>query len=61
MVPSMMHQILHDPKLSKLDFGSLAAVGTGAARLPSELLGAFKRRAKNFAFYVEGSGLSCHQ
>jgi acyl-CoA synthetase (AMP-forming)/AMP-acid ligase II len=61
MVPSMMHQILHDPELSNLDFSSLAAVATGAAPLPSELLGALKRRAKNFALYVEGLGLSCHQ
>ena len=61
MVPSMMHQILHDPKLSNLDFSSLAAVATGAARLPSELLGAFKRRAKNHQIYIEGLGFSCHQ
>ena len=55
MVPSMMHQILHDPKLSNLDLSSLAIVATGASSLPSELLGAFKRRAKNLPFYVEGS------
>jgi acyl-CoA synthetase (AMP-forming)/AMP-acid ligase II len=57
----MMHQILHHPELSNLDLSSLAAVATGAARVPSELLGAFKRRAKNLPFYIEGSDLSCHQ
>jgi hypothetical protein len=57
----MMHQILHDPELSNLDLSSLVGVATGAAGLPSELLGAFKRRAKNLPFYIEGSGLLCHQ
>lgn len=56
-----MHQILHDPELSNLDLSSLVGVATGAAGLPSELLGAFKRRAKNLPFYIEGSGLPCHQ
>jgi acyl-CoA synthetase (AMP-forming)/AMP-acid ligase II len=54
----MMHQILHHPGLSNLDLSSLASVATGAAHLPSELLGAFKRRAKNLPFFVEGYGLS---
>ena len=61
MVPSMMHQILHDPELSNLDLSSLVAVATGAALLPSELLGAFKRRAKNLPFFLEGSDLPCHR
>lgn len=55
MVPSMMHQILHHPELSNLDLSSLAYVATGAAHLPSKLLDAFKRRAKNLTFFVEGS------
>src|SRR6267154_659174 len=61
MVPSMMHQILHHPELSNLDLSSLASVATGAAHLPSEILGAFKRRAKNRPFFMEGSDLPCHQ
>ncbi len=56
-----MHQILHDPELSNLDLSSLAAVATGAALLPSEVLGAFKRRAKNLSLLIEGSDLPCHQ
>jgi hypothetical protein len=56
----MMHQILHHPGLSNLDLSSLASVATGAAHLPSELLGAFKRRAKNLPFFVEGSDIPCH-
>jgi len=57
----MMHQLLHDPKLSNLDLSSLESAATGAAHLPPELLGAFKRRAKNLPFFVEGSDLPCHQ
>jgi acyl-CoA synthetase (AMP-forming)/AMP-acid ligase II len=57
----MMHQILHHPELSNLDLSSLTSAATGAAHLPSELLGAFKRRAKNLPFFVEGSDLPYHQ
>ncbi len=57
MVPSIMHQILYNPELSKLDLTSLEAAGTGAAHLPPELLGAFKRRAKNLPSFIEGSDL----
>ena len=57
----MMHQILHHPELSNLDLSSLASAGSGAAHLPSELLGAFKRRVKNLPFFVEGLDLPYHQ
>lgn len=59
MVPSMMHQIVHDPELSNLDLSLLASVATGAAHLPPELLSAFNRRAKNLPFFIEGSDLRC--
>ncbi len=61
MVPSMMEQMLHNPELSKLDLSSLESAATGAAHLPPELLHAFKRRAKNLPFFIEGLELPCHE
>jgi len=60
MVPSIMHQILHDPKLAKLDLSSLASAGSGAAYLPDDLRLAFKRRATKISLFAEGSDLPCH-
>ena len=60
MVPSMTHQILHNPGLLKIDLSSLAFVVTGAAHLPPELRLAFERRAKNLPFFTEGPRLPCH-
>lgn len=60
MVPSIIHQILHNPKLAKLDLNSLVSVGSGAAYLPDDLRLAFKRRATKVSLFAEGSDLPCH-
>jgi hypothetical protein len=60
MVPSIMHQILHNPKLAKLDLSSLASAGSGAAYLPDDLRLAFKRRATKLSLLAEGSDFPCH-
>ena len=58
MVPSMVHQVLHNPELAKLDLGSLISATSGAAHLPPELRTAFERKAKNVSFMQEGPYLS---
>jgi len=58
MVPSIMQQILHDPKLVKLDLSSLVYASAGAAYLPPELRLAFGHRAKKVPFFLEGYGMS---
>jgi acyl-CoA synthetase (AMP-forming)/AMP-acid ligase II len=58
MVPSMVHQLLHDPELSKVDLNSLVSAAAGAAHLPPELRTAFQRKAKNVPFMLEGYGMS---
>lgn len=58
MVPSMVHQVLHDPKLAKVDFGSLISAGVGAAHLPPGLRAALGRKAKNVSFVIEGLYIS---
>ncbi|KAN0129536.1 hypothetical protein V8E53_012718 [Lactarius tabidus] len=58
MVPSMVHQVLHNPELAKLDLGSLISATSGAAHLPPELRSAFERKAKNVSFMQEGYGMS---
>ena len=60
MVPSMVHQVLHNPELAKLDLGSLISATTGAAHLPLELRTAFERKAKNVSFMQEGPCPSFH-
>jgi hypothetical protein len=57
----MMHQILHDPKLMKLDLRSLASAGAGAAYVSPDLRLAFQRRATRVPFFIEGSDTWCHQ
>jgi len=61
MVPSIMQQILHDPKLVKLDLSSLVYASAGAAYLPPELRLAFGHRAKKVPFFLEGSDFPCHR
>ena len=51
----MTYQLLHHPKLLKLDLSSLAYVAAGAAYLPPELRVSFERRAKNHPIFLEGS------
>lgn len=58
MVPSMVHQVLHDPELAKIDLGSLISAAVGAAHLPPELRTAFTRKAKNLSFMQEGLYIS---
>jgi hypothetical protein len=54
-----MQQLLHDPKLAKLDLSSLTSVGSGAAYLPDGLRRAFQRKASKISLFAEGSDLSC--
>ena len=56
----MVHQVLHNPELAKLDLGSLISATTGAAHLPLELRTAFERKAKNVSFMQEGPCLLFH-
>ena len=58
MVPSMVHQVLHNPELAKLNLGSLISATSGAAHLPPELRSAFERKAKNVSFMQEGPYIS---
>lgn len=60
MVPSMTYQVLHNPKLLKLDFSSLVYATAGAAHLPPEIRLAFERKAKSLPFFFEGSDLPFH-
>ena len=53
----MMHQILHDPKLMKLDLRLLASAGAGAAYVSPDLRLAFQRRASGVRSFIEGSYL----
>lgn len=55
-----MQQILHNPKLAKLDLSSLVSAGSGAAYLPDDLRLAFKRRMTKISLFAEGSDLPCH-
>ena len=57
----MMHQLLHNAKLVKLDLSSLVHAGAGGAYLPTDLLNAFKRRAMNIPSILEGSDRPCYQ
>ena len=61
MVPSIMQQVLHDPKLVKLDLSSLVQASAGAAYLPPDLRLAFGHRAKKVPFILEGSDFPCHR
>jgi hypothetical protein len=61
MVPSIMQQILHDPKLAKLDLSSLASAGAGAAYVSPDLRLAFQRRATKVPFFIEGSNFWFHR
>ncbi|KAI0304261.1 amp dependent CoA ligase [Multifurca ochricompacta] len=58
MVPSMTYQMIHNPKLAKIDLSSLAYATAGAAHLPPELRLAFQRKAKSLPFLFEGYGMS---
>ena len=60
MVPSVMQQMLHNPKLAKLDLSSLVSVGSGAAYLPDDLRLAFIRKAAKISIFTEGSDLPSH-
>ena len=57
----MMQQILHNPKLAKLDLSSLVSAGSGGAYLPNDLRLAFQRKTTKLYFFIEGPGHSCHQ
>ena len=54
MVPSIMQQVLHDPKLAKLDLGSLESMSSGAAYMPPDLRVNLERRAKKAPIFIEG-------
>jgi len=56
-----MHQVLHDPKLAKLDLGSVESMGSGGAYMPPDLRVDFERRLKKAPIFIEGSGFPCHQ
>ena len=56
----MTYQVLHNPKLLKLDFSSLVYATAGAAHLPPEIRLAFERKAKSLPFFFEGSDLPFH-
>jgi hypothetical protein len=49
-----MHQVLHDPKLAKLDLGSIESMGSGAAYMPPDLRVDFERRVKKAPMFIEG-------
>jgi hypothetical protein len=61
MVPSMMQQILHNPRLVKLDLISLVSAGAGAGYVPPDLRLAFQRRATKVSFFGEGLDIPSHQ
>lgn len=56
-----MQQVLHDPKLAKIDIGSLESMSSGAAYMPPDLRAELGRRAKKASVFIEGSGFLCHQ
>ncbi|KAI0086557.1 amp dependent CoA ligase [Irpex rosettiformis] len=58
LVPSAIHQIVHHPLTSKIDWSSVLQVGSGAAHLPPELSQSFMRYLKNAPLMSEGYGMS---
>jgi hypothetical protein len=61
MVPSIMHQVLHNPKFAKLDLASIESMGSGAAYMPPDLRVDFERRVKKAPIFIEGSCFPYHQ
>ncbi|KAI9443382.1 acetyl-CoA synthetase-like protein [Lactarius indigo] len=58
MAPSMTYQMLHDPKLAKVNLDSLMSASAGSAHIPPELRTSFERKAKNVLHLLEGYGMS---
>ena len=55
LIPSAIHQIVHHPLASKIDWSSLLQVGSGAAHLPPELSERFLKYAKSAPLMSEGT------
>ncbi|OCH91856.1 acetyl-CoA synthetase-like protein [Obba rivulosa] len=58
LVPSAMHQILHNPKVRAVDFESVVRISCGAAHLPMELKKRINTVARNVPLIGEGFGMS---
>ncbi|KAI0771372.1 amp dependent CoA ligase [Irpex lacteus] len=58
LIPSAIHQIVHHPLASKIDWTSLFLIGSGAAHLPPELSRQFKNLVNGPALLSEGYGMS---
>ncbi|KAH6912657.1 amp dependent CoA ligase [Coprinopsis sp. MPI-PUGE-AT-0042] len=58
LIPSVVHQLVHHPKISEVDFSSVNAMGSGAAYLPPELAEKISKLAPKEANFGEGYGMS---
>jgi acyl-CoA synthetase (AMP-forming)/AMP-acid ligase II len=55
MIPSIVHQLVHHPKIHEADFSSVNAMGSGAAYLPSELAEKLSNLAPKGLTFGEGN------
>ena len=53
-VPSIVHQLVHHPKISKAEFSSIIAINSGAAYLPPELKDKLYELAPAQTRFMEG-------
>lgn len=58
LIPSIVHQLVHHPRIAEVDLSSLNSLGSGAAYLPPELGAKLSKLLPQDCQFYEGYGMS---
>ncbi|TFK27568.1 amp dependent CoA ligase [Coprinopsis marcescibilis] len=58
LIPSIVHQLVHHPKIEQVDLSSVTQLGSGAAYLPPSLADKLSKLIAGNASFSEGYGMS---